>query len=96
MLELVDHKLRLRVRDTGIGISSEFLPHVFERFMQADSTTTRAHSGVGLGLAIVRELIELHGGQMAIESEPGAGTTVSFDIPLRRPVEAAEPQARAA
>jgi signal transduction histidine kinase/ActR/RegA family two-component response regulator len=67
-VEAQDQHFRVRVRDTGIGISSEFLPHVFERFMQADSTTTRAHSGVGLGLAIVRELIELHGGTVHAHS----------------------------
>jgi CheY-like chemotaxis protein len=69
------------VRDTGVGIASEFLPHVFERFMQADSTTTRAHSGVGLGLAIVRELIELHGGTVQATS-PGVGKGATFTISL--------------
>jgi signal transduction histidine kinase/ActR/RegA family two-component response regulator len=74
-------RVRLVVRDTGVGIASEFLPHVFERFMQADSTTTRAHSGVGLGLAIVRELIELHGGTVQATS-PGVGKGATFTISL--------------
>jgi signal transduction histidine kinase/ActR/RegA family two-component response regulator len=80
-LEARDQKLCLRVRDTGVGISSDFLPFVFERFMQADSTTTRAHSGVGLGLAIVRELIELHGGTVAATSA-GANRGSEFSVVL--------------
>ena len=62
-------RAQLSVRDTGIGISPEFLPHVFERFRQADSSTTRAHTGLGLGLAIVRHLVELQGGSIQAFSE---------------------------
>jgi signal transduction histidine kinase/ActR/RegA family two-component response regulator len=77
-----DSRLRLAVRDTGIGISSEFLPYVFERFMQADSSTTRTHSGVGLGLAIVRELIELHGGTVEAQSAgQNQGATFVISLP---------------
>jgi signal transduction histidine kinase/CheY-like chemotaxis protein len=75
--------LRLLVHDTGVGISPEFLPYVFERFRQADSSTTRAHSGVGLGLAIVRELTELHGGTVEAQSaghDQGATFIVSLPV----------------
>ena len=70
------------VSDTGSGIDPEFLPHVFDRFRQADSGTTRRHGGLGLGLAIVRHLVELHGGSVRVES-PGAeaGTTFRVLIP---------------
>jgi signal transduction histidine kinase/ActR/RegA family two-component response regulator len=74
--------VRLTVRDTGVGISAEFLPRVFDRFQQADSSTTRAHSGVGLGLAIVRELVELHGGTVQAESAGlGAGAVFTVSLP---------------
>ena len=76
------------VSDTGIGIRPEFLPHVFERFRQSDSTSTRAHGGLGLGLAIARHLVELHGGSMYATSEgEGLGATFGIQLPLR-PVEA--------
>ncbi len=76
-------ELELRVRDTGVGIAPDFLPHVFERFRQADSTTTRAHSGVGLGLAIVRHLVELHGGHISAHSQgPGLGSEFVVRLPL--------------
>ena len=71
------------IRDTGIGIRPEFLQHVFEKFRQANSTTTRAHGGLGLGLAIVRHLVELHGGTVSAESEgQDQGSTFTVRLPL--------------
>jgi two-component system, OmpR family, sensor kinase len=76
-------ELVVTVADTGIGIAEEFLPHAFDRFRQEDSSSTRAHPGVGLGLAIVRHLVELHGGTVTVES-PGAdqGTTFIVRLPV--------------
>ena len=74
----------LRVQDTGEGIAPEFLPHVFDRFRQADMGTTRQHGGLGLGLAIVRHLVELHGGEVAAESAGrGLGSTFTLRLPLK-------------
>lgn len=74
---------QIQVIDTGIGISSEFLPKVFERFRQADSTTTRSHNGLGLGLAIVRHLVELHKGTIFAQSlGSGQGATFTVRLPL--------------
>jgi signal transduction histidine kinase/CheY-like chemotaxis protein len=74
----------LAVTDSGRGIAPEFLPHVFERFRQADSSTTRAQGGLGLGLAIVRHLVELHGGHVDVSSEGiGKGATFSVSLPVR-------------
>lgn len=73
--------VRITVSDTGIGIDPEFLPHVFDRFRQADSTTTRSHNGLGLGLAIVRHLVELHGGTIEATS-PGVGKGAIFTVRL--------------
>jgi CheY-like chemotaxis protein len=71
------------VSDTGPGIASEFLPHVFERFRQADGSTTRTHGGLGLGLAIVRHLVELHGGVIAAENvSSGTGAIFTVKLPL--------------
>lgn len=75
--------VRLLLTDTGQGIRQEFLPHVFEAFRQADSSSTRIHGGLGLGLAIVRSLVELHGGTIRAESEgPDRGARFIVDMPL--------------
>jgi PAS domain S-box-containing protein len=84
-LARVDQYVEVSVRDTGMGISQQFLPHVFERFRQADSSKTRAHGGLGLGLAIVRHLVELHGGIVTAESE-GEGRGALFTVRLPRAV----------
>lgn len=76
--------VRVSVRDSGIGINPAFLPYVFDRFRQADSSSTRSHSGLGIGLAIVRHIVELHGGKVAAHSDgEGTGATFSFELPLR-------------
>jgi CheY-like chemotaxis protein/anti-sigma regulatory factor (Ser/Thr protein kinase) len=75
--------LRLRVSDSGQGIGQNFLPFIFDRFRQADGTTTRQHGGLGLGLAIVRHLVELHGGTIKAESAgEGQGSTFTLKLPL--------------
>lgn len=82
-LASIESQAEIRVSDTGKGISSDFLPYVFERFRQADSTSTRQHSGLGLGLAIVRHLVEMHGGTVSAESEgEGRGATFILRLPL--------------
>jgi len=83
-MEQRDEELTLTVRDTGQGISADFIPHVFDRFSQADSGSTRAHGGLGLGLAIVRHLVELHAGTVeAMSAGPGQGATFSVRIPIQ-------------
>jgi PAS domain S-box-containing protein len=83
-LERADPHVRISVADTGKGISSAHLPYVFERFHQADGSTTRRHSGLGLGLSLVRNLVELHGGTVHAESPgEGYGATFTVDLPLR-------------
>ncbi|MBD1937425.1 PAS domain S-box protein [Microcoleus sp. FACHB-68] len=82
-LELAGKHVQLTVSDTGIGIDAEFLPHVFEGFRQADSSTTRTHGGLGLGLTIVRYLVELHGGTIEAFSEgKDKGATFTVKLPL--------------
>src|SRR5215510_1655889 len=78
-----DAYVEITVNDTGPGIAPEFLPHVFERFRQADGSTTRTHGGLGLGLAIVRHLVELHGGLISAENvSPGTGAIFTVKLPL--------------
>ena len=82
-LERVNSHVEISVSDTGPGISPEFLPHVFDRFRQADQRTTRQHGGMGLGLSIVRHLVELHGGTVRAESAGlGEGSTFTVLLPV--------------
>ena len=91
-----DGRAVIAVRDEGEGIEPEFLPHVFEPFRQADSTDTRAHGGLGLGLAIVHDVVELHRGTIEVESKgKGQGATFTVKLPLvGAPSEAARGVAR--
>jgi signal transduction histidine kinase/ActR/RegA family two-component response regulator len=96
---VLDRAVDVRVTDSGIGIDPEFLPHVFERFRQADSTSTRTYGGLGLGLSIAKQLVEAHKGSIAVESAgAGHGATFIVQLPLansqlsRRPSAAAPPR----
>lgn len=93
-LERINSRIQIRVSDTGQGIAPDFLPYVFERFRQADSSMTRSHGGLGLGLAIVRHLVELHGGTVKAESPGvGQGATLIVNLPLRAVrIEANQPE----
>ena len=82
-LDCVEQTARLTVSDTGDGISAEFLPYVFDRFRQAEASISRKQGGLGLGLAVVRHLVELHGGRITAESEGlGKGSAFTVDLPL--------------
>ena len=82
-LQRVNSHVEVTISDTGIGISEDFLPHLFERFRQGDSTTTRIHGGLGLGLAIARRIVELHGGRIqAFSPGEGKGSTFRIGLPL--------------
>ena len=87
--------VRLEVRDDGAGIDPDFLPHVFERFRQGDSSPTRAHGGLGIGLAIVRHLVEAHGGSVSASS-PGRNQGATFTVDLPTPIDAPRAPARPA
>ncbi|HEU4931802.1 MAG TPA: ATP-binding protein, partial [Pyrinomonadaceae bacterium] len=77
-----DSHVEVVVSDSGVGISKEFLPFVFDRFRQADASTTRIHGGLGLGLSIVRQLVDLHGGSVSVDSEgEGKGATFTITLP---------------
>ncbi len=82
-LDQVQGQARIQVRDTGLGIDPSFLPHVFDRFRQADSSSTRTHGGLGIGLTIVRRIVELHGGTVMAESAgKDQGSTFTVKLPL--------------
>jgi len=83
-VERVNSHIEVTVTDTGIGIDPSFLPHLFERFSQADAGTNRVHGGLGLGLAISRHLVELQGGRISAHSDgPGRGSTFRIELPVR-------------
>jgi len=84
----IDQRIRIEVADTGIGLDPVFLPHVFDRFRQADSATTRRYGGLGLGLAIVHDLVRLHGGDVEARS-PGVGKGATFAVTFRASDDAA-------
>ena len=81
-LESVGDEAQIQIIDNGIGIEPDFLPYVFDRFRQADSSTTRSYGGLGLGLAIVRHLVEQHGGKVYAENNPGEGAKFTVALPL--------------
>ncbi|MBT9313277.1 response regulator [Leptothoe kymatousa] len=81
-LNTFENRCYLEIEDTGIGIRKEQLPHIFERFQQADGSASRTHEGTGLGLALVKELVELHGGDVRVSSTYGAGTIFTIELPL--------------
>jgi PAS domain S-box-containing protein len=82
-VQRIDSHAEIVVSDSGVGISKEFLPYVFDRFRQADASTTRIHGGLGLGLSIVRQLVDLHGGSVNVHSEgEGQGATFTITLPF--------------
>ena len=82
-VEALDGSIQIDVRDTGAGIPPEQVPHVFEKFYQADNQSAAASKGSGLGLAISKSIVEAHGGTIQCDSTPGVGTTFSIVIPTR-------------
>jgi signal transduction histidine kinase len=80
----VDLQARIEVRDTGIGIEADEREKIFSEFYQADSVRDGKLGGVGIGLALTRRLVELHGGKIGVESEPGKGSTFWFTLPLKK------------
>ena len=77
--------VQVSVQDTGVGIASEHLPYIFERFYRADRSRTRSTGGAGIGLAIVKKIVEAHGGQVSVESVLEKGTTINFTLPTTMP-----------
>ena len=98
-LEQIDSSAQISVQDTGVGIAPAFLPYVFDRFRQADASTTRRYGGLGLGLSIVKSLVEMHGGSVRVKSAgEGQGATFIVTLPLAqvRHEENARPERRRA
>ena len=87
----VDDSLRVSITDNGVGISPDFIPQVFQRFKQADPSAARRHGGLGLGLALVREIVHMHGGSVDVQSAGlRSGTTFTVTLPARRDLERRE------
>ena len=96
-LHRLDSQIEIMIEDTGQGISAEFLPYIFDRFRQADGSITREHGGLGLGLAIVRHLVELHGGTIQAHSDgANLGSTFHVRLPLIAPRHGTDPNGAAA
>jgi signal transduction histidine kinase len=90
-------RVEIQVTDTGQGIAPEFLPHVFDRFRQGDAAVTRHHGGLGLGLAITKQLVELHGGTVSVHSDGlNRGATFTVGLPLVSRLSAEEEQLQSA
>jgi signal transduction histidine kinase len=89
-------EMTLVVADTGMGISEKNLPHVFDRFWQADGSSKRKYQGVGIGLALVKELVEIHGGKVVVQSQEGQGTTFTVTLPYQKAEPAQTPKPEAA
>jgi len=83
-VEQTDKALLFRVQDSGPGIPEHLQEKIFERFYQADTSKTRAHGGIGLGLSIARHLVELHGGRLTVYSEPGKGSEFTIALPRKQ------------
>jgi two-component system cell cycle sensor histidine kinase PleC len=79
-----ERALRISVSDTGVGIAPEDVARLFDKYEQARSRATRGEKGTGLGLYITRQLVELHGGEIKVESKPGQGSTFSFTLPIKQ------------
>jgi signal transduction histidine kinase len=85
LAKVIDRKLEVSVRDSGVGISKDDLAKIFTRFWQAEGSTTRRYQGVGIGLALVKELTAIHGGNVSVESELGHGTTMKVQVDISPP-----------
>ena len=91
-LNIINSAAEIRIKDTGIGIPSDRLPHIFDRFYQVDSSASRKHEGTGMGLALTKELIELHKGSISVKSRDGEGSEFIILLPLGDfKIEKAEP-----
>ena len=88
--EVSDSELLIRVIDTGVGISGKDQTKLFQHFMQVDASKSRGHEGTGLGLSLTKQLVELHGGRIWVESETGKGSTFTFTLPLSQQAEQSE------